>query len=325
MVKRGRTMQYYEFYRIIAPVIGGGKSQADLTRELFENITKEEAHDLISYSNDTLKGYCRPRGSIGRLAKQVNSYVDFLIFQRYLEEFRAAVEERLYMEFKDYIDALEPENTCEKISELFAEIIHEAAGGKPSKRKTTEFEKAIVKNIGPALSQFAEVLKVNSEQIINPDKQNRISRDCYNLIVCGDGSYFNDSFFMMDRERVITQHYTPEKLVVRFADLSQRAIDELCRFPSLFVPEADGYHCKIGEDQTAYLGLITKVKARDDEFKIYWEKVKRFDLKLLSGYAFDLGFKDVDSAVSELNRTHWAVKQIDLIAELQEIGINFFE
>ena len=112
---------------------------------------------------------------------------------------------------------------------------------------------------------------------------------------------------------------------VRFADLSQRAIDELCRFPSLFVPEADGYHCKIGEDQTAYLGLITKVKARDDEVKIYWEKVKRFDLKLLSGYEFDLGFKDVDSAVSELNRTHWAVKQIDLITELQEIGINFLE
>ena len=325
MVKRGQTMQYYEFYQIIAPIISGGKSQADLTRELFENITKEEAHDLISDSNDTLKGYCRPRGSIGRLAKNINPYVDWCIFKSYLESFGAATEELLCTEFKGYLDELEPENTCEKIGVLFAEIIQKAAEGKTTKKKTTELEKAIGRNLTPALSLFVEAMKVNSEQIVNPDKQKRISRDCYNLIVCGDGSYFNDSFFMMDRERVITQHYTPENLVGRFADLSQQAIDEICRFPSLFVPEADGYHCKIGEGQTAYLGLITKVKARDDEVKIYWEAVKKFDLKLLSGYEFDLGFKDTDSAVSELNRTHWAVKQIDLIAELQEIGLNFFE
>ena len=47
-------------------------------------------------------------------------------------------------------------------------------------------------------------------------------------------------------------------------------------------------------------------------------------MKSISSIGFELGMKNMNKAISEMNHTHWAIKHINLIEELKDANITLF-
>lgn len=147
--------------------------------------------------------------------------------------------------------------------------------------------------------------------------------DYYNLVV--DSSVIDSVFVKVDKKRAIETFYTEHELRDKYASLSVDAIKEIQRFPILVVPEAAEYYGKASDDQYGYVGVIEKIRKDSCEIvlKCKFEDKKPIPLKRISEVAFDLGIQSMDVAITELNRSHWAIKPVNLIEELTEAKIDF--
>ena len=132
----------------------------------------------------------------------------------------------------------------------------------------------------------------------------------YHLIVVGDPDAYDGDPITLEGRRVLGE-YTSAALSERYSQLTKALITDLKRFPALFA-------CEHANKQDARLGWITKIQARpgaarfsyvfDDSLPpISWEQVKALEWDL-----------DIDKY--ELNRTHWALKDVDLFDVLIENG-----
>ena len=133
----------------------------------------------------------------------------------------------------------------------------------------------------------------------------------YHLIVAYSPDAYDGDPITLERNRVLHE-YTSETLSERHAQLTEVSITELKRFPALFAYEHSNR-------KDARLGWITKVQARSDAVRfsykleesfppISWERIRALEWDL-----------DIDN--SELNRTHWALKDVELFDVLLEDGI----
>ena len=133
----------------------------------------------------------------------------------------------------------------------------------------------------------------------------------YHLIVVGNPDAYSGDPITLERNRVL-RAYTSETLSNRHTQLTEASIAELKRLPALFAYEHSNR-------KDARLGWIIKVQARPDaarfgyEFDeslppISWERIKALE--------WDLGIDNY-----ELNRTHWALKDVELFDVLVEDGI----
>ena len=65
----------------------------------------------------------------------------------------------------------------------------------------------------------------------------------------------------------------------------------------------------------------TPWKAGDNGIKIYYTVITAIPQQILNEQCFELGIGGARS-FNELNRTHWALKQINLIEALQKAGVQ---
>ena len=132
----------------------------------------------------------------------------------------------------------------------------------------------------------------------------------YHLIVFGDPDAYGGDPITLERGRVLGE-YTSAVLSERYSQLTNVLIADLKRFPALFA-------CEHADKTDARLGWITKIQARPDTARfgymfddslppISWEQVKALEW-------------DLDIGKYELNRTHWALKDVDLFDVLIENG-----
>ena len=130
----------------------------------------------------------------------------------------------------------------------------------------------------------------------------------YHLIVVGDHEAYENIAVKLERERVLRE-YTSDSLSERYSHLSDHAVEELKRLPALFAYER-------ANRKDARIGWLTKIQARrnearftyrlDDTFPaIPWEKIDALEW-------------DLDIGSYEMNRTHWAIKDVDFFAVLLE-------
>lgn len=107
------------------------------------------------------------------------------------------------------------------------------------------------------------------------------------------------------------REYTAQDLQNRFAELGPAQIEELRRFPYIFA-----YESRLGLDP--HFGLIKDVTHRQHGIRVDYE------LHPLEGFisANDLETMafELDIGKWELYRTHWALKDVDLAAELSRKG-----
>ncbi len=132
----------------------------------------------------------------------------------------------------------------------------------------------------------------------------------YHLIVVGNPDAYDGDPITLERRRALGE-YTSAALSDRYSELTGDLIADLKRFPALFA-------CEHATKTDARLGWITKIQVRvdaarfsyvfDDSFPpISWEQIKALEWDL-----------DIDNY--ELNRTHWALKDVDLFDVLIENG-----
>jgi Uncharacterized protein containing a TIR (Toll-Interleukin 1-resistance) domain len=128
----------------------------------------------------------------------------------------------------------------------------------------------------------------------------------YNLIVYGDCKALNGEPLILDLSRC-AREYTDQEIKEKYSELTETKINEIKRFPCIFAYEDS---C----EQDPKFGLIRDIVTRKDKVKIEYELInleKFISFKELTEMAFEL-----DIGSWEMNRTHWAIKEVNLAKEL---------
>jgi len=127
----------------------------------------------------------------------------------------------------------------------------------------------------------------------------------YNLIVAYETDAWNGRPYGMDRGRF--GEYTEDSILTLFKGLDDQALERLKSLPTIFATEGD-------METEVRLGRITKLRNRSGEIGIFYE-IDEVLPPITWAQLIALEW-ELDVSKAERYRTHWAVKEIDLIAEL---------
>lgn len=158
-----------------------------------------------------------------------------------------------------------------------------------------------------------------SENFVIPAE---ISRTYYNLFVIGTEEYEKNYFFVEPDRAVSKYERTAPEIVEQFGRLNAESISQIKTFPSIFAAESRFINYQIDPTQTAYLGFVEDVKVQQNELiKIRFGKSKKIFQSVLYNLMPELEIFGRPRC-SEFERTHWAIKKIDLIEVLEDVGID---
>jgi hypothetical protein len=132
----------------------------------------------------------------------------------------------------------------------------------------------------------------------------------FNLLISGNDEAWTSNRYDMMRSRVF--EYTDDSVTARYSELSQVQLDQLYALPALFAYET-------GVQKNARLGRISRIRFRGSEVRIEYtfsEELPEITPKELKELVWEL-----DIGSFELGRTHWAVKDVDLVAALETAGL----
>jgi len=146
-----------------------------------------------------------------------------------------------------------------------------------------------------------------------------LNTEYYNLFVMGEETY-HDPFFIISKDRALTtsEGIAPE-ISAQFVTLTPEAIATIKTFPSLFASENRRYG-RTDADHLALFGVVTDIRVQENGIKVYFQRFCSVPQQQLNEIAFNLALKG-STGFNELNRTHWAIKRINLIEELRVAGI----
>lgn len=143
-----------------------------------------------------------------------------------------------------------------------------------------------------------------------------ISHEYYNLFVISDE--IKNYRFTMQKDRSLR---SDSDMVKKFGDLTPEAIAQIKTFPSLFMHENTNYGGQTSSDQEAYYGFVTGLRIqKNGVIKVYFRCEAKVNQQQINDIARLLDIYE-GSGVMELNHTHWAIKNVDLIEELNEAGL----
>lgn len=128
----------------------------------------------------------------------------------------------------------------------------------------------------------------------------------FNFLVSGNGEAWNGEPYAYERSRVF--EYTEDAIIARFNELREDQLERLCTLPTVFAYES-------GKEIDARVGQITSIRLRDREVLVSY----RFDEHIapIPHQMLLERKRTLDIGDWELNRTHWAVKDVDLIEFLE--------
>ncbi len=134
----------------------------------------------------------------------------------------------------------------------------------------------------------------------------------YSLLVSGNDESWDGEPYILEVGRCVRE-YTDKGITEKFGEFTQSQVDEIRRFPCIFAYEAG---CK----KDPKFGLIRDITKRQGKIKIEYEIVELDNFLShsdISTMLFDLDISDL-----EMNRTHWAIKDVNLSRELASKGIR---
>lgn len=136
----------------------------------------------------------------------------------------------------------------------------------------------------------------------------------YNLFVSGNVDTWDGEPWIVDIGRCIRDHeYTDTLIAERFGKLDAAAVNELKRLPCIFAYERQ-------LDKSPKFGVLREITMRQGQARIDYEikdVVPFLSVESISDLTFELDIRKY-----ELNRTHWAVKDVNLAKELNRLGVN---
>lgn len=134
----------------------------------------------------------------------------------------------------------------------------------------------------------------------------------YNLLVSGNDESWDGNPYTLEVGRCVRE-YTDKEITEKYGEFTQSEVDEIRRFPCIFAYEAG---CK----KDPKFGLIRGITKRQGKVKIEYEVVELDNFLCHSDISTMLF--DLDISEWEMNRTHWAIKNVNLSKELAPKGIS---
>lgn len=134
----------------------------------------------------------------------------------------------------------------------------------------------------------------------------------YNLLVSGNDEAWNGEPWILEAGRCVRE-YTDSEITKTFGDFSSSQVEALRRFPCIFAYEA-------GWKKDPKFGILRDVVKRQGKVKIEYEVVE-LDQFITHQDILDLQF-ELDISDLEMNRTHWAIKNVNLAKELAAKGVH---
>jgi hypothetical protein len=134
----------------------------------------------------------------------------------------------------------------------------------------------------------------------------------YNLLVSGNPEAWDGSPWDVEMSRVLRdQEYTAAPLSQKYGSLNDAAVEALLGFPTLLAYETSN-------KQPARIGHITRIRLRGNTVRVEYAidaSLPPIAQERLLALQWDLDVTDW-----EMNRTHWALKDADLLSVLIEAG-----
>ena len=133
----------------------------------------------------------------------------------------------------------------------------------------------------------------------------------YNLLVSGSDESWQGKPWQIEESRCVNE-YTDSGLIAKYGKLDSSSIAELTRFPCIFAYEAFN-------KLPPHFGIIHHVAKRQGQVRLEYN-LQVCDPFLTARDLESMKF-ELDIGKWELNRTHWAVKDVNLPKELKSRGI----
>ena len=133
----------------------------------------------------------------------------------------------------------------------------------------------------------------------------------HNLLVSGHHESWRGEPWQIEIGRCVNE-YTDSEIVEKYGTLDNFAIAELTRFPCIFAYESFNR-------LPPHFGVIRDVTKRQGQLRLEYE-LQACDPFLTADDLESMKF-ELDIGKWELNRTHWAVKDVNLPKELKPRGV----
>lgn len=148
----------------------------------------------------------------------------------------------------------------------------------------------------------------------------KYGREYYNLFVSNQID-FDQRRIIMSLDRSLTE-YTDEEAQKIFRISDKESIQKICHLPSIILQENANYKGIADVGQVAVFGFITKIEQDWNNLIFTYDEVNSVPQQFITDIAdkIDAG---IPRKTGELNRTHWAIKKLDVIQALDECGINW--
>lgn len=131
-------------------------------------------------------------------------------------------------------------------------------------------------------------------------------------MVSGNDEAWDSESYTLEIYRCVRE-YTDANITEKYGDFTQKQVDSIRRFPCIFAYESG---CEIDPK----FGIIKDIKSRQGKVKIEYEIIEIDDF--ISHSDLDEMLFDLDISDWEMNRTHWAIKDVNLPKELLSKGVR---
>ncbi|MDG2984368.1 TIR domain-containing protein [Latilactobacillus curvatus] len=158
-----------------------------------------------------------------------------------------------------------------------------------------------------------ELIEFNNQELNLSDLQIN-EKPFYNLLVSADASSWENDQTRFDRSRFLESTNIPE-YNGRNYDSHEKYLEQLIDYPCLFLYEKQ----VIDEDNLPYAGYIGKIsnfKINGNAIEINYKTFNPITLDDVQLIQQELEIKQ--TGFTELNRTHWAVKNVNLIKAIND-------
>ncbi|MCC6076692.1 FRG domain-containing protein [Pseudomonas sp. GCM10022188] len=153
---------------------------------------------------------------------------------------------------------------------------------------------------------------IKRQTVARPQPQpshQRIIIEMYNLLVTAMEGAWNNGFYEYDRSRFL--EYTNEKIASSFKSLTSELLEAITNLPCLFAYE--------GHESDIQIGKITSIKERGRKLLIEFTldpHIQPIPFSAIKPIATLLDIRDW-----EMNRTHWAIKDENLLDRLSAASL----
>ncbi len=205
-----------------------------------------------------------------------------------------------------------------------------AIGGQPSVPMSFTQTGNNGTQIGHAETVNNEInVSVFDSSTIKPDgtiqrTSTKLSSEYYSLFVLGSAEPFEgvEGSFLVRGDRVLERGYTDKEIRDAFIYMTEADSEIIKSYPALFMTENRDYG-KTDEGQMAYWGRVTSISPHGQDTKIKYRFIKEIPQQKLNGLLEELCLSGAN-CFNELNRTHWAIKRVNLFEELTDAHIDLF-